>query len=95
MLRSISAADATAPRIASGSDPAFLLDCLYSDDESTRNSAAGSLEKILSRRVAVEPNADMKARTAVIDRHGRVRAIHSGSDWTPETLVAELRDAVR
>jgi hypothetical protein len=50
------------------SDPAFLLDCLYSDDASTRSSAAAALEKILSRAVALEPNADLKSRAATIDR---------------------------
>lgn len=32
-------------------------------------------------------------RTAVIDRHGRLVKIHSGNDWTVETLLADLREA--
>jgi protein SCO1/2 len=32
-------------------------------------------------------------RTAVIDPRGRLRAIHSGNDWTVDGLLAELREA--
>jgi protein SCO1/2 len=32
-------------------------------------------------------------RTAVIDRKGRLVKIHSGNEWTVETLLAELREA--
>jgi protein SCO1 len=32
-------------------------------------------------------------RTAVIDRHGKIASILSGNDWTPETLVTNLRTA--
>jgi len=32
-------------------------------------------------------------RTAVIDRKGRLVTIHSGNDWTVETLLADLREA--
>jgi len=32
-------------------------------------------------------------RTAVIDRKGRLVKIHSGNDWTVETLLADLREA--
>ena len=34
-------------------------------------------------------------KTAVIDRSGRVRRIYSGTEWTPEDLVRELREAAR
>jgi len=34
-------------------------------------------------------------RTAVIDRQGRLVTTYSGSDWLPETLVKDLRDASR
>ena len=29
-------------------------------------------------------------RTAVIDRDGRLTAVHSGNSWTPDDLVADL-----
>ncbi len=32
-------------------------------------------------------------RTAVIDRQGRLVKIHSGNEWTVETLLADLREA--
>jgi protein SCO1/2 len=32
-------------------------------------------------------------RTAVIDRKGRLVTIHSGNEWTVETLLTDLRDA--
>ncbi|HEX5475717.1 MAG TPA: SCO family protein [Vicinamibacterales bacterium] len=32
-------------------------------------------------------------RTAVIDPEGRLVTIHSGNDWTPDTLVTDLRTA--
>ncbi|HXG56275.1 MAG TPA: SCO family protein [Vicinamibacterales bacterium] len=32
-------------------------------------------------------------RTAVIDRHGMIASIVSGNDWTPDTLLADLRAA--
>lgn len=32
-------------------------------------------------------------RTAVIDRKGRLVKIHSGNEWTVETLIADLREA--
>lgn len=32
-------------------------------------------------------------RTAVIDRKGRLVKIHSGNEWTVETLLADLREA--
>jgi protein SCO1 len=32
-------------------------------------------------------------RTAVIDRRGRLVKIHTGNDWTVETLLADLREA--
>jgi protein SCO1 len=32
-------------------------------------------------------------RTAVIDPHGRVVTVHSGTDWTPAQLVADLKAA--
>ncbi len=32
-------------------------------------------------------------RTAVIDRKGRLMKIHSGNDWSVETLLADLREA--
>ena len=32
-------------------------------------------------------------RTAIVDPKGRLVTIHSGNDWTVDTLLAELRDA--
>lgn len=32
-------------------------------------------------------------RTAVIDRHGKIASIVSGNEWTPETLLTNLRTA--
>ena len=32
-------------------------------------------------------------RTAVIDAEGRLATVHSGNDWTPAQLVAELKAA--
>jgi len=32
-------------------------------------------------------------RTAVVDRSGRISSILTGNDWTPETLLDNLRDA--
>ncbi len=32
-------------------------------------------------------------RTAVIDPDGRVVKVHSGTDWTPAQLVADLKAA--
>jgi len=32
-------------------------------------------------------------RTAVVDRSGRIASILTGNDWTPETLLARLREA--
>jgi protein SCO1/2 len=32
-------------------------------------------------------------RTAVVDRRGRLVKIHSGNEWTVETLLADLREA--
>jgi len=29
-------------------------------------------------------------RTAVIDRHGKLKAIYSGNEWTPAELLADL-----
>jgi protein SCO1/2 len=46
--------------------------------------------------VYVEPDASGGAnlthnlRTAVIDAAGRLVTVHSGNDWTPATLVADL-----
>jgi protein SCO1/2 len=34
-------------------------------------------------------------KTAVMDRHGRVRRIYSGTEWAPGELVSELREAAR
>ena len=34
-------------------------------------------------------------RTAVIDSQGRLVKMYSGSDWSPETLLSDLRDAAR
>lgn len=33
-------------------------------------------------------------RTALIGRNGRIQAFYSGSDWTPATVVTDLRTAV-
>jgi protein SCO1/2 len=52
-------------------------------------------------RFGVSPIADKNTaetlthnlRTAVIDRKGRLVKIHSGNDWTVETLLADLREA--
>jgi len=29
-------------------------------------------------------------RTAVIDRHGKLKAIYSGNEWTPAEILADL-----
>jgi protein SCO1/2 len=34
-------------------------------------------------------------RTAVVDRHGRLVTVYSGSEWMPDTIVNDLRDAIR
>jgi protein SCO1/2 len=55
----------------------------------------------LTRRfgVFVERNADSAVdithnlRTAVIDPEGRVVSVHTGTDWTPAQLVADLKAA--
>jgi len=39
------------------------------------------------------PTITHNLRTAVIDRHGRLVTIYSGNEWTPETLLQDLRDA--
>ena len=39
------------------------------------------------------PTITHNLRTAVIDRTGRLVKIYSGSEWRPETLVSDLRDA--
>jgi protein SCO1/2 len=52
-------------------------------------------------RFGVSPIADKNTaetlthnlRTAVIDRNGRLVKIHSGNEWTVETLIADLREA--
>jgi protein SCO1 len=33
-------------------------------------------------------------RTALVDRDGRIRRFYSGSEWTPSTVLADLRSAV-
>jgi cytochrome oxidase Cu insertion factor (SCO1/SenC/PrrC family) len=33
-------------------------------------------------------------RTAVVDGEGNVSAIHDGTEWTPEQIVADLRGAL-
>ena len=50
------------------SDPAFLLDCLYSEDASIRANAAAQLQKLVRNPVAIDPNADLQARAAMVDR---------------------------
>ena len=32
-------------------------------------------------------------RTAVIDREGRLAAVHTGNEWTPDGLLRDIRDA--
>lgn len=44
-------------------------------------------------REGAEPTITHSLRTAVIDAHGRLVTMYSGSDWTPETLLSDLRDA--
>jgi protein SCO1/2 len=34
-------------------------------------------------------------RTALVGRDGRIRRLYSGSEWTPSTVLADLRAAVR
>ena len=41
------------------------------------------------------PTLTHNLRTAVIDHRGRLVKIYSGSDWTPEALITDLRDAGR
>ena len=55
----------------------------------------------LTRRFGVHVERDAQAsidithnlRTAVIDPDGRVVKVHSGTDWTPAQLVADLKAA--
>ena len=74
-----------------GADPAIWMFVTAADDEMTK----------LTRRFGVHvEREDNKAidithnlRTAVIDPVGRVVRVHSGTDWTPAQLVADLKAA--
>jgi len=50
------------------SDPAFLLDCLYSDDPSTRAGALVELGNIVGKPVSLAPDADLTGRAELVDR---------------------------
>jgi protein SCO1/2 len=76
---------------ARGADPAVW---------SYLTGSPGAIEHLTSR-FGVSTISDKDAaqtithnlRTAVIDRHGRLVTIYSGNEWTPETLLKDLRDA--
>jgi hypothetical protein len=47
-------------------DPAFLLDCLYSNDPATRASAAAALRKAMNLEFPFDPDAAPAARAAAV-----------------------------
>ena len=76
---------------ALGADPAmwtFLTGPPAEIDKLTRRFGV-LVERDPSNAIEITHNL----RTAVIGADGRVRAVHSGADWTPAQLVADLKAA--
>lgn len=87
----------TAPVLAGhaatlGADPAVWT--FLTGDRAAIEAFAARFGVTVLRDPADPSNIAHNLRTAVIAPSGTIRVIHSGSDWTPATLVADLEAAL-
>jgi protein SCO1/2 len=61
--------------------------------ETEIDTLTGRFGVFVERDAQNESNITHSLRTAVIDPEGRVVKVHSGTDWTPAQLVADLKAA--
>jgi protein SCO1/2 len=74
-----------------GADPAVWMFATATDEEMTKLTRRFGVH--VEREDGKSIDITHNLRTAVIDPEGRVVTVHSGTDWTPAQLVADLKAA--